>query len=536
MIRGWIPCWLSWLVLFFALGTSSGWSAQTATVTAKDPVAFAKGLSHVKRPVQANEVFNVISVNGDEVTIRDAQGFEATLNATLLKITDSTPAPASVTPTVANVPTASPSAQTTNSAPAVTVPVASANSADADMIKSLNDTLQLPLFTGANLWDEDVDSVAKRLQWPQESRTAFDASYRRYAFMKEKQVTVLGARAYSMALYGRKGKPTYISIVFVNKGDFVDPGLENIKPGQKLNMDNFSIDKVMQNLSDAVKADATTIDARLTALLGTPETHVYGPTADSRETIHRWDWKGYAILFSAPRGEYAAIKIVPTDVADHFGSVDNLDRDAIKTEVAGRVLKRDNGDVILQEIPMVDQGPKGYCVPATWERYLRYVDVPADMYVLAMMGNTRLGGGTSLGAIRSSVDTYVESYGRRVEVADIPLDVTHISKFIDQGLPLMWGCVVDDDIEKQIDAHTVQRRTVTDWGAYKDGLAPGDKGIAISDMDRMTRGHMRMIIGYNAQTDELAISDSWGKGFTERWITVKEAQASSLGDIEYVQW
>ncbi len=82
----------------------------------------------------------------------------------------------------------------------------SGNSTDADMIKSLNDTLQLPLFTDANLWDEDVDSVAKRLEWPQESRTAFDASYRRYAL--KDSVSVLGARAYSMALYGRKGKPT----------------------------------------------------------------------------------------------------------------------------------------------------------------------------------------------------------------------------------------------------------------------------------------------------------------------------------------
>ena len=47
---------------------------------------------------------------------------------------------------------------------------------------------------------------------------------------------------------------------------------------------------------------------------------------------------------------------------------------------------------------------------------------------------------------------------------------------------------------------------------------------------------MRMIIGYNTQTDELAISDSWGPGYAERWITVKEAQDISANELAYVQW
>jgi len=40
-------------------------------------------------------------------------------------------------------------------------------------------------------------------------------------------------------------------------------------------------------------------------------------------------------------------------------------------------------------------------------------------------------------------------------------------------------------------------------------------------------GHVCMITGYNAATDELCISDSWGPGFEERWITPEEAQAVS---------
>jgi hypothetical protein len=38
-----------------------------------------------------------------------------------------------------------------------------------------------------------------------------------------------------------------------------------------------------------------------------------------------------------------------------------------------------------------------------------------------------------------------------------------------------------------------------------------------------------MITGYNETTGELAISDSYGPGFEERWMTVEEAAAVSQG-------
>ena len=39
---------------------------------------------------------------------------------------------------------------------------------------------------------------------------------------------------------------------------------------------------------------------------------------------------------------------------------------------------------------MVNQGPKGYCVPATFERVLRTMGIESDMYLLAMLGGTSL--------------------------------------------------------------------------------------------------------------------------------------------------
>lgn len=71
--------------------------------------------------------------------------------------------------------------------------------------------------------------------------------------------------------------------------------------------------------------------------------------------------------------------------------------------------------------------------------------------------------------------------------------------------------------------------------AYAQALKPRRK---IGDRMRTDtqNGHMCMIIGYNAATGEIAISDSWGPQFAERWMTVEEANAISQRQFTVVNW
>ena len=98
-------------------------------------------------------------------------------------------------------------------------------------------------------------------------------------------------------------------------------------------------------------------------------------------------------MLSLQEGKYAALRIMPIARADRSGRVGKITEGDLKKRMASCVERRDNGDVIIRNIPMVDQGPKGYCSPATWERYLRYMEIPADMYLLALAARTRTGGG-----------------------------------------------------------------------------------------------------------------------------------------------
>lgn len=385
----------------------------------------------------------------------------------------------------------------------------------------LNVAFGIPIWADDNLWDDDDAEVGKRLGWPEESRTPRDASFRRYA---KEGTMVLGARPYSLALYGEGGRAERFSMVFINKGDAA--GLSAISDldagdsrGQRAGRE------AVKDFQKTLAADKKTVIESLKAVLGEPKGDSFGQGRQSKESVLRWDWNGHAILVAAPRDEYLAVRIVSLDAADGKRTARKTDAE-LKAEIATRLERRENGDVIIKEIPMVNQGPKGFCVPATWERVMRYMGIPADMYVLAMAGGTGMGGGTSVTALSSAVKEVITRQGRRLESLTLNLNERNVAATINKGLPIMWTMYVSPSVNESATQRMTERRAVTDWEAWSKSLDPLRKG-ARSIVNDPKSGHVCMIIGYNLKTGEIAISDSWGKKFEERWITSEEAAAIS---------
>lgn len=376
-----------------------------------------------------------------------------------------------------------------------------------------------PLFADENLWDDDVDSLVQRLKLPQESLTSNQSSYRLYP---PPDALFLGARPFSISLLADDGKPSLVSLVFANKGDSV----AGLAAGQGNRLVDVNRAELRGNRK-AIEADAKTIEQALTDALGQPSAAKVGSGRETSEKVLRWDWKGHAFLLAAPRGEYVALRIMPSASADSDGSSRVPDSE-MKTRLASRVEHRPNGDVVLRDIPMVDQGPKGYCVPATWERVMRYMGIPADMYVLAMAGGTQAGGGTSTADIAWAVKSAVTAAGRRMESPPVKLTPQGVARYIDEGLPVMWAMFSTEEFNTLADAHTQARNGVTDPESWSASLAGARKAAKKMRPDHEA-GHVCMIIGYNEKTGELAVSDSWGPHFAERWVTAEEAQAVSQG-------
>jgi len=225
-----------------------------------------------------------------------------------------------------------------------------------------------------------------------------------------------------------------------------------------------------------------------------------------------------------------------------------------------RVRHQPDGDVVIPSVPMVDQGEKGYCAAAVCERVLRYYGRNLDQHEIAQLARTSAGGGTSpeqmVAALRRisdethmdvtalrefnlhDFDQLVTDYNRiakkarkpetefrhrqgNLTIIESPLLAYHdmdpallrearlkhdsqlaefkstVSKSINNGAPLTWGCVV---------------------GVIKE--KPEIKGFG---------GHMRLIIGYNDRTQEILYTDTWGAGHELKRLSLADAWTITIG-------
>jgi hypothetical protein len=382
-------------------------------------------------------------------------------------------------------------------------------------VAKMNEVIGQDLFSNVSLWSSNPGEVATRLDWPRESKTAIGASYRAYP---KEDYRFLGARPYSAALYGENETVTAISIVFANKGDSfgsAGSGEEHFIKGKPVPGGMEGVRLIMAN-------DAELISGKLTALLGSATKQRFGE-GESRVEVERWDWAGHAFLLSHVPDEYVSLAIQTIESADNRGNTARVSDAVIRERARGFVEKRSNGDVVISNIPMVDQGPKGYCVPATAERCMRFLGIPADMYLLAMAGETQAGGGTSVELLLNNIGTDIKRKGRSFEIENGEIKLRDIKKSIDGGIPVMWALFSTKEFNETANERIAMRKE--SWDSYKGTVAAAAAEPSLTPDN--TSGHVVIIIGYNEETNEIAFSDSWGERYTERWITLPEAEQVS---------
>ena len=389
----------------------------------------------------------------------------------------------------------------------------------AEVGQQLNKVIGQPVFRASwRLWDEKASLVAKRLQWRPESETPYSSSFRRYT---KADYRFLGARPYSVAAYGDdRGLLARMSLIFSNKGDSFSAagqGEDHFTEGENAT--------TMEKFEATLEKDAAVLKESLTKILGEGETLYFGEGNDRRKAI-RWDWNGHSFILSEEDAEYVGLLIVSVEEAENRGRVDRISDEVMKKRLAGNVAKKDNGDVVIENIPMVNQGPKGYCVPATFERAMRYQGIPADMYLLAVAGGTRPGGGTNTQRLFEEVESIVRRKGRRPDDVRVdPLRMRTLKRYIDEGVPIMWQMCSLKKYNSIANQRTRERQGITDWAAYGTRIAEEAKANADEMKAIKDNFHVCMMIGYNEATNEVAVSDSWGANYAIRWVHIDEAAA-----------
>ena len=390
-------------------------------------------------------------------------------------------------------------------------------------VEDVNAVTGQPLFAEAALWDSPAEEVAGRMKLRPESKTKVQSSFRSYTAA---DFMMFGAHPYSVALYAENEKVTSLSLVFANKGD-----LFGAKGGAEKHFDKDAPPaEAAKMVREAMDKDLAAISAALTGKLGAPRKELFGERGTARMKMQRWDWRGHAILLAEAEDEgknpeYVGVQIVTAAFADAGGKAQRTPEAIVRDRAKACVQQRTGGDVVVTDIPMVDQGPKGYCVPATAERAMRHLSVPADMYVLANAGQSGYGGGTSVNALLQGMGRYIRSKGRTFDEWDGEIKIKEIAKHIDKGVPVIWALFSSDLFNKTANDRLKERKEVTDWAAWKSKMeSAASSSMLVKDEES---AHVVLIMGYNKDTNEIAFSDSWGERFTERWITIPEAEKVS---------
>lgn len=393
----------------------------------------------------------------------------------------------------------------------------------------LNEAFGWPLFPeSGSLWEEPADQVAARLGLRPESATRNDASYRLYT---GDDARVLGRRPYAISLNAVDGKPVALNFIFANKGDTVGQ-FERSGPGER--RPPWAAD-ILRDYRRAISEDERALDMVLAELFGAAVPERAGSGGKLQERSKRRDWRGHAVLLVSLRDEYVALRIVPSAELEAGGAAERVPSRVLREQLSGLVVRRPNGDVLVDDIPMVDQGPKGFCVPATMERMLRHLGIPADMYLLAMAANTQPGGGTTVRDVLYAVGLTARKHGRRLVTLNGRTDASTVATWIEAGIPVLWSINTSDVVNDWINEHTREREAVEDWGVWKEQLESRRRAVK-----QITRGaddgHVCLITGFNRETGEIAISDSWGPGYEERWLTEDAAKSVSTGSLAVVAW
>ena len=236
-------------------------------------------------------------------------------------------------------------------------------------------------------------------------------------------------------------------------------------------------------------------------------------------------------------------------------------------QLKANIVRNSKGDVVIENIPMVDQGQKGYCAAATAERILRYFGLDIDQHQVAQLAETSARGGTSIEGIAEAIMAIGKSFSldqknliavdkgrsfqdsqtfkdlkeynaaaRRAKKPEIDwqqytmnhmVDVSAIWNAMDPLILMQCRLRRNQDFIK----FTANIRSYVDSGiplfwSCLVGMYP-----EVPDINSGGRafGHMRLIIGYNSKTHEILYSDSWGPNHSLKRMPDTQAWAMTKG-------
>jgi hypothetical protein len=220
-----------------------------------------------------------------------------------------------------------------------------------------------------------------------------------------------------------------------------------------------------------------------------------------------------------------------------------------------RVVRSPSGDVLIDSVPMIDQGRKGYCAAAVAARLLQYFGSDVDQHDIAQAADTSAVDGTNPEVMMAALRQIGSQFNVQVDVLQdftaqdyerLKLDYNRLARPAHHqalapdttGTNTMLGVIheMNLDVYKQARARRESARDDfhEDVTKYINAGVPLAWNVVLGIVDETPPvhgfgGHVRLIIGYNDQTGEILYTDSWGAGHELKRMTLADAWAITFG-------
>lgn len=313
-----------------------------------------------------------------------------------------------------------------------------------------------------------------------------------------------------------------VEIIVYNKGDDGDLSQDDFKT--KLKDVESTLNTVL-----AVEGKSRRMDKRDTGVKG--QTKIWEP-----EGCGTWLLESS----STGRGKKFNSEFIRLTIGSDIekgGAADAARRETLKENV----VKEDDGTVWIKNIPMVDQGEKGYCVPATAARVFAYYGMDGvDQHAMAALCQSQSGGGgTTLPEMREALQKLGRAFHFRVKtMEDCSIEnmmalynkEAKKKKSMQITPQSVYFFTFDEEIMRS--ARTRNAAKVKKWmGEVKKSI---DEGVPVlwcvmlgifkeQGLPQNGGGHMRLIIGYNEEEQTIIYSDSWGARHARKEMPLKDA-------------
>ncbi|MCS7063586.1 MAG: C39 family peptidase [Methylacidiphilales bacterium] len=341
-------------------------------------------------------------------------------------------------------------------------------------------------------WEWPQNPLTDPAFWSQDARvwlrtsrffTLIEKNKNRETWRSEDFLPWLGYETVETKLVLDQGKPINLHINVINRGD-----LRVLEASQKAltsmvkrfeRMDEF-LNNLVQKMTHIMEVDPSKEEDRVARGV----------------KVSGFVWKKNFVWarLNYNRGEFITFELTPPGVEldaienafmeSQIATTGNL-REIRKEDLIQNVVNEPDGSLWINNIPMVDQGEKGYCTVATMERVFRYYGIPLDQHLAADLAESSALMGTRITLGIEAAEKLLKGNDLRLrplrEDNRGRLRFDRLKEVLSQGLPIIWNVDLSQSDE------------------------PGNNALGSS-----FAGHTRLIIGLNLDKQEIYFSDSWG--------------------------